>query len=179
MDHFIVRMIQEWDTMNNDGHCFIQWRGQCTSLCFPILFSQSVVVADTFSRLKSPGTTQDWLIIRHPLSHHTTRFFVTAAFNIHVMLAPGSQSSPFPTLITVHDAITDSPIYRTNVVHWDEQLDLFEKWLSALSTHMKHYIEKLNSMLQIELLFNRVLNGNLYRVQRGHFGHLWQGSTSS
>lgn len=62
------------------------------------------------------------------------------------MLAPGSQSSPFPTLITVHDAVTDSPIYRTNVVHWDEQLDLFEKWLSALSTHMKHYIEKLNSM---------------------------------
>ncbi|KAI9321203.1 hypothetical protein BX666DRAFT_2023358 [Dichotomocladium elegans] len=55
-----------------------------------------------------------------------------------------NQSSPFPTLITVHDAVTDSPIFRANVVHWDEQLDLFEKWLLALSTHIKHYTEKLN-----------------------------------
>ncbi|KAI9260525.1 hypothetical protein BDA99DRAFT_560606 [Phascolomyces articulosus] len=55
-----------------------------------------------------------------------------------------NHSSPFPTLITVHDAITDSPIYRANVVHWDEQLDLFDKWLATLSNQCKQYLEKLN-----------------------------------
>ncbi|KAI8139083.1 hypothetical protein BJV82DRAFT_628160 [Fennellomyces sp. T-0311] len=55
-----------------------------------------------------------------------------------------NQSSPFPTLITAHDAVTDSPIYRANVVHWDEQLDLFDKWLATLSSQFKQYLEKLN-----------------------------------
>ncbi|KAI7855698.1 hypothetical protein BDC45DRAFT_544871 [Circinella umbellata] len=48
-----------------------------------------------------------------------------------------------PTLITLHDAITDSPVYRSNVLHFDEQLDLLDKWLEQLSRHLKLYTDKL------------------------------------
>ncbi|KAI8332635.1 hypothetical protein BC941DRAFT_474061 [Chlamydoabsidia padenii] len=49
-----------------------------------------------------------------------------------------------PSLITLNDAITDSPVYRANIHHFDEQLDLLEKWLDALSKHLKLYCERLN-----------------------------------
>ncbi|SAL98337.1 hypothetical protein [Absidia glauca] len=49
-----------------------------------------------------------------------------------------------PSLITLNDAITDSPVYRANVHHFDEQLDLLEKWLDALSKHLKLYCERMN-----------------------------------
>ncbi|KAL0086491.1 hypothetical protein J3Q64DRAFT_1639316 [Phycomyces blakesleeanus] len=56
-----------------------------------------------------------------------------------------SQHTNQPTLLTLHDAITDSPVYRTNVHHYDEQLDHLEKWLDSLSRHLKLYTEKINS----------------------------------
>ncbi|KAI9268822.1 hypothetical protein BDA99DRAFT_546152 [Phascolomyces articulosus] len=48
-----------------------------------------------------------------------------------------------PTLVTLHDAVTDSPVYRANVLHFDEQLDLLDKWLDQLSKHLKLYTDKL------------------------------------
>ncbi|KAG0170006.1 SNF1-interacting protein [Apophysomyces sp. BC1015] len=57
------------------------------------------------------------------------------------MLQPSNSQ---PTLITLQDAITDSPVYRANVLHFDEQLDLLEKWLDTLSKHLKLYCEKLS-----------------------------------
>lgn len=48
-------------------------------------------------------------------------------------------------LLTLHDAITDSPVYRSSTLHFDEQLDLLEKWLELLSKYMKQYVDKLNS----------------------------------
>ncbi|KAI8994847.1 hypothetical protein BDB01DRAFT_846847 [Pilobolus umbonatus] len=48
------------------------------------------------------------------------------------------------TLLTLHDAITDSPVYRSTSLHFDEQIDLLEKWLESLSKHLKLYVEKLN-----------------------------------
>jgi hypothetical protein len=53
--------------------------------------------------------------------------------------------NPQSTLLTLHDAITDSPVYRSSTLHFDEQLDLLEKWLESLSKYMKQYIDKLNS----------------------------------
>lgn len=55
------------------------------------------------------------------------------------------QQQQQPTLLTLHDAITDSPVYRANVLHFDEQIDLLEKWLDQMSKHLKQYTEKLNS----------------------------------
>ncbi|KAI9487540.1 MAG: hypothetical protein EXX96DRAFT_535688 [Benjaminiella poitrasii] len=48
------------------------------------------------------------------------------------------------TLLTLYDAITDSPIYRSTSLHFDDQLDLLEKWLESLTKYMKSYVEKLN-----------------------------------
>lgn len=56
-------------------------------------------------------------------------------------------------LLTLHDAITDSPVYRSSTLHFDEQLDLLEKWLELLSKYMKQYVDKLNSKLLLVLLF--------------------------
>lgn len=55
------------------------------------------------------------------------------------------------TLLTLHDAITDSPVYRSSSLHFDEQLDLLEKWLDSLSKYMKQYAEKLNSKINAYL----------------------------
>ncbi|ORX45898.1 hypothetical protein DM01DRAFT_1311533, partial [Hesseltinella vesiculosa] len=49
-----------------------------------------------------------------------------------------------PSLITLNDAITDSPVYRASVQHYDEQLELLDKWLDGLSKQLKGYCERLN-----------------------------------
>ncbi|KAI8060354.1 hypothetical protein BC940DRAFT_337637 [Gongronella butleri] len=49
-----------------------------------------------------------------------------------------------PSLITLNDAITDSPVYRANVQHYDDQLELLDRWLDALAKQLKLYCEKLN-----------------------------------
>ncbi|KAI9321723.1 hypothetical protein BX666DRAFT_2023819 [Dichotomocladium elegans] len=49
-----------------------------------------------------------------------------------------------PTILTLHDAVTDSPVYRANALHFDDQIDLLEKWLDQLSKHLKLYNEKLH-----------------------------------
>ncbi|KAI9301593.1 hypothetical protein BJ944DRAFT_252193 [Cunninghamella echinulata] len=63
-----------------------------------------------------------------------------------------------PSLITLNDAITDSPVYRSNVLHFDDQLDLLDKWLDALSKHLKLYCEKLNKFnLETNILCKKVM----------------------
>lgn len=52
--------------------------------------------------------------------------------------------NPQSSLLTLHDAITDSPVYRSSTLHFDDQLDLLEKWLESLSKYMKQYITKMN-----------------------------------
>ncbi|OBZ89021.1 putative PH domain-containing protein C19A8.02 [Choanephora cucurbitarum] len=65
-----------------------------------------------------------------------------------------SQSS----LLTLHDAITDSPVYRSSSLHFDEQLDLLEKWLDTLSKNMKLYVDKLNKFnLETNTLCKKVI----------------------
>ncbi|KAI8987418.1 hypothetical protein BDF20DRAFT_910043 [Mycotypha africana] len=61
------------------------------------------------------------------------------------------DSRPLPTFITLHDAIIDSPVYRSTSLQFDDQLDLVEKWLESLSKHMKSYVDKMNSMLGVFL----------------------------
>ncbi|KAL0085799.1 hypothetical protein F4703DRAFT_1560711 [Phycomyces blakesleeanus] len=69
-----------------------------------------------------------------------------------------SQHTNQPTLLTLHDAITDSPVYRTNVHHYDEQLDHLEKWLDSLSRHLKLYTEKINKLnLETDIVCQRVV----------------------
>lgn len=53
--------------------------------------------------------------------------------------------NPQSTLLSLYDAVTDSPVYRSSTLHFDEQLDLLEKWLELLTKYMKQYVDKLNS----------------------------------
>lgn len=48
-------------------------------------------------------------------------------------------------IVTLSDAITDSPVFRSSVYRYDEQLENLEQWLDTLSRQFKTYTEKLNS----------------------------------
>lgn len=48
-------------------------------------------------------------------------------------------------LITLSDAITDSPVFRSSIYHQDIQLEHLEQWLNSLSRQLKLYTEKLAS----------------------------------
>ncbi|KAI8393812.1 uncharacterized protein BYT42DRAFT_552309 [Radiomyces spectabilis] len=55
-----------------------------------------------------------------------------------------ANTSSHSTLITLHDAVKDSPVFRASVYHFDEQLELLEKWLDSVSKQVKLYCDKLN-----------------------------------
>lgn len=61
--------------------------------------------------------------------------------------------NPQSTLLSLYDAVTDSPVYRSSTLHFDEQLDLLEKWLELLAKYMKQYVDKLNSKFYFFLFF--------------------------
>ncbi|KAI8646412.1 hypothetical protein BD408DRAFT_380453 [Parasitella parasitica] len=66
--------------------------------------------------------------------------------------------NPQSTLLTLHDAITDSPVYRSSTLHFDDQLDLLEKWLESLSKYMKLYVNQLNKFnLETNTLCKKVI----------------------
>lgn len=48
-------------------------------------------------------------------------------------------------IITLNDAITDSPVFRSSIYHQDIQLEQLEQWLNSLSRQLKLYTEKLDS----------------------------------
>lgn len=75
-----------------------------------------------------------------PLSFSFLFFFI-----IIISMQLVNNNNVQTTLLTIYDAINDSPVYRSSSLHFDEQLDLLEKWLDSLSKHMKQYTEKLNS----------------------------------
>lgn len=58
-----------------------------------------------------------------------------------------STQTSLPTIITLHDAITDSPIYRASTKRFDLQIDSFIEWFEDLSIQTKSYAEKLKSIV--------------------------------
>lgn len=55
------------------------------------------------------------------------------------------EEPSFQPIMTLYDAVTDSPVFRSNVYRYDYQLDHLEQWLDSFSRHLKLYTEKLNS----------------------------------
>ncbi|CAO3587414.1 unnamed protein product [Absidia cylindrospora] len=49
-------------------------------------------------------------------------------------------------IITLHDAINDSPIYHAAALHFDKQLDVFSHWINDLAQQTKSYAEKLKQL---------------------------------
>ncbi|RUS33868.1 hypothetical protein BC938DRAFT_483419 [Jimgerdemannia flammicorona] len=48
-------------------------------------------------------------------------------------------------IITVQDAVSDTPAFRSNVEHFEDQVELLERWLENLVRSLKHYSEELSS----------------------------------
>ncbi|KAI8364665.1 uncharacterized protein BYT42DRAFT_589984 [Radiomyces spectabilis] len=44
-------------------------------------------------------------------------------------------------LLTLHDVVLDSPVWRSNIQHLEEQIDHCEKWLEAFIRALKQYID--------------------------------------
>jgi hypothetical protein len=58
------------------------------------------------------------------------------------------KANTIQPIFTLYDAITDSPVFRTNVIRYDQQLEHLEHWLDSFSRQLKLYTEKLNSRYQ-------------------------------
>ncbi|KAK4520326.1 uncharacterized protein ATC70_008459 [Mucor velutinosus] len=54
------------------------------------------------------------------------------------------EEPSFQPIITLYDAVTDSPVFRSSVYRYDQQLEHLEHWLDSLSRHLRLYTEKLN-----------------------------------
>lgn len=55
------------------------------------------------------------------------------------------EEPKFQPIVTLYDAVTDSPVFRSSVQHYDQQLEHLENWLDSLARQLKLYTEKLNS----------------------------------
>ncbi|RCI05514.1 SNF1-interacting protein [Rhizopus stolonifer] len=56
------------------------------------------------------------------------------------------EESSFQPIITLYDAITDSPVFRSSLSHYDQQLDQLEHWLDSFSRQLRVYTDKLNKL---------------------------------
>ncbi|CEP14091.1 hypothetical protein [Parasitella parasitica] len=54
------------------------------------------------------------------------------------------EEPSFQPIITLYDAVTDSPVFRSSVYRYDQQLEHLEHWLDSLARHLRLYAEKLN-----------------------------------
>ncbi|ORY94894.1 hypothetical protein BCR43DRAFT_526032 [Syncephalastrum racemosum] len=56
--------------------------------------------------------------------------------------------SPFPSLVsspthiwTLHDVILDTPVWKANILHLEEQVDHFEKWVEGFTKALRQYMD--------------------------------------
>lgn len=67
-----------------------------------------------------------------------------------------SSSSSYPTLVssptniwTIHDVILDSPVWKSNIIHLEEQIDQFEKWVDGFTKALKQFIDAVISKVSL------------------------------
>lgn len=48
-------------------------------------------------------------------------------------------------IFTLQDIVLDSPVWRTNMIHLEDQIDQYEKWLDGFIRYLKSYIESIIS----------------------------------
>lgn len=64
-----------------------------------------------------------------------------------------SQEVPFlvsssTNILTIQDVVLDSPVWRANVLHLEDQIDQFEKWIDGFIRSLKSYIDAFISKIQ-------------------------------
>ncbi|KAI8367898.1 hypothetical protein EDC96DRAFT_421536, partial [Choanephora cucurbitarum] len=47
--------------------------------------------------------------------------------------------------LTIQDVVLDSPVWRSNLLHLQDQVDLFEKWVEGFMKALRSYIESIVS----------------------------------
>lgn len=62
-------------------------------------------------------------------------------------------SSP-TNILTIQDVVLDSPVWRANVLHLEDQIDQFEKWIDGFIRALKNYIEALISKKFLHFCYN-------------------------
>ena len=68
----------------------------------------------------------------------------------YALVAPPLPAESIINGLNPREAIHDTPNFRANVKKFEEQIDLFEKWLDALLKAMKSYSEESISKLMHE-----------------------------
>ncbi|KAI8997434.1 hypothetical protein BDB01DRAFT_38100 [Pilobolus umbonatus] len=56
-------------------------------------------------------------------------------------LASGSLIASPTNILTIHDVILDSPVWRANLLHLEDQIEHFEKWIDGFLRALKGYID--------------------------------------
>ncbi|ORX60370.1 hypothetical protein DM01DRAFT_1300121 [Hesseltinella vesiculosa] len=65
-------------------------------------------------------------------------------------------------LMTLQDIILDTPVWRANVIHVEEQIDAFEKWLDTFVRTLRYYLEALSKVnTQASLLCKQLVLSNM------------------
>jgi hypothetical protein len=47
--------------------------------------------------------------------------------------------------LTVQDVILDSPVWRANIAHIEDQIEQFEKWVDGFVRALKSYLDAIQS----------------------------------
>lgn len=81
--------------------------------------------------------------------------------------------SPFPSLIsspthiwTLHDVILDTPAWKANILHLEEQVDHFEKWVDGFTKALHQYMDVVTSNSWHIWVVAPHLTHTINRVQR-------------
>ncbi|KAI8069220.1 hypothetical protein BC940DRAFT_298190 [Gongronella butleri] len=63
----------------------------------------------------------------------------------HELLLPYIVSCP-TKLLTLQDIVLDTPVWRANVIHVEDQIDTFEKWLDGFVRTLRSYLDALSKV---------------------------------
>lgn len=99
---------------------------------------------------------------------------------------PALISSP-THVWTPKDVILDSPVWRANIIHLEEQIEHFERWVDGFTKSLKQYIDAVKSIfhtrsyqntqrLIVSHMQNTMYNSAIYAKR--HYRRIWMDRSS-
>jgi hypothetical protein len=61
------------------------------------------------------------------------------------------------SMLTIQDAVLDSPIFRANITHIEDQVDHIQLWLEGLTKQLRLYLDELNSRLLFTYKYKEIV----------------------
>jgi hypothetical protein len=90
------------------------------------------------------GKIQVHFNFRSPLSQNPIQHLVFLS-SMTSMQQADALISASASMLTIQDAVLDSPIYRANIAHIEDQVDQIQLWLEGLTKQLRLYLDELNS----------------------------------